>query len=115
MRKTFFFYQQYFTTKNKVHRITVLPVFFYECEAWSLTLREERILRVFENGVLRKYLDLRETRRQWSAEDCITGNRMISTPHQMSFGRPNWKNEMGGACGTYEGGERCMQGFGGKT
>jgi len=25
------------------------------------------------------------------------------------------KNEMGGACGTYGRGERCMQGFGGET
>jgi hypothetical protein len=27
---------------------------FYGCETWSLTLREERRLRVFENRVLRK-------------------------------------------------------------
>jgi hypothetical protein len=26
----------------------------YGCEAWSLTLREEHILRVFENRVLRR-------------------------------------------------------------
>ena len=25
------------------------------------------------------------------------------------------KNEMGGACGTYDGGERCAQGSGGET
>jgi len=25
------------------------------------------------------------------------------------------KNEMGGACGTYRGEERCMQGFGGES
>ena len=27
---------------------------FYGCETWSLTLREERRLRVFENRVLRR-------------------------------------------------------------
>ena len=27
---------------------------FYGCETWSLTLREERMLRVFENRVLWK-------------------------------------------------------------
>ena len=27
----------------------------YECETWSLTLREERRLRVFENRVLRTF------------------------------------------------------------
>jgi len=31
-----------------------LPVVLYGCEAWSLTLREERKLRVFENMVLRR-------------------------------------------------------------
>jgi len=31
-----------------------LPVVLYGCETWSLTLREERKLRVFENRVLRK-------------------------------------------------------------
>jgi hypothetical protein len=32
----------------------VLPVVLYGCETWSLTLREERRLRVFENRMLRK-------------------------------------------------------------
>jgi len=31
-----------------------LPVFLYGCETWSLTLREERRLRVFESRVLRR-------------------------------------------------------------
>jgi hypothetical protein len=38
----------------KVHRTIILPVFLYGCETWSLTLREEHRLRVFENGVLRR-------------------------------------------------------------
>ena len=32
----------------------ILPVVFYGCETWSLTLRVERSLRVFENRVLRR-------------------------------------------------------------
>jgi len=32
----------------------ILPVVLYGCETWSLTLREERRLRVFENRVLRR-------------------------------------------------------------
>jgi len=43
-------------TKNlkiKIYRTIILPVVLYGCEAWSLTLREERKLRVFENMVLR--------------------------------------------------------------
>jgi hypothetical protein len=31
-----------------------LPVVLYGCETWSLTVREELILRVFENRVLRR-------------------------------------------------------------
>jgi hypothetical protein len=32
----------------------ILPVVLYECETWSLTLREEHRLRMFENRVLRR-------------------------------------------------------------
>ena len=35
-------------------RTIILPVVLYGCETWSLTLREERRLRVFENRVLRR-------------------------------------------------------------
>jgi len=40
--------------KIKIYRTIILPVVFYGCETWSLTLREERKLRVFENMVLRR-------------------------------------------------------------
>jgi hypothetical protein len=32
----------------------ILPVVLYGCETWSLTLRQEHRLRVFENRVLRR-------------------------------------------------------------
>jgi len=35
-------------------RSIILPVALYECETWSVTVREERRLRVFENRVLRR-------------------------------------------------------------
>ena len=38
--------------KIKIYRTIILPVVLYGCETWSLTLREERRLRVFENRVL---------------------------------------------------------------
>jgi len=38
----------------KIYRTIILPVVLYGCETWSLTLREERELRVFENRVLRR-------------------------------------------------------------
>jgi hypothetical protein len=47
--------------KIKIYKTVILPVGLYECETWSLTLREENRLRVFENRVLRRiYGRLRE-------------------------------------------------------
>ena len=40
--------------KTKIYRTIILPVVLYGCETWSLTLREERRLRVFENRLLRR-------------------------------------------------------------
>ena len=40
--------------KIKIYRTIILPVVLYGCETWSLTLREERRLRVFENRVFRR-------------------------------------------------------------
>ena len=37
-----------------VYIFIILPVVLYGCQTWSLTLREERWLRVFENRVLRR-------------------------------------------------------------
>jgi len=39
--------------KIKIYINIILPVILYGCVTWSLTLREERRLRVFENKVLR--------------------------------------------------------------
>jgi hypothetical protein len=41
--------------KIKVYRTIILPV-LYGCGTWSVSLREERRLRVFENRVLRRIL-----------------------------------------------------------
>ena len=40
--------------KIKIYRTIILLVVLYGCETWSLTLREERRLRVFENRVFRR-------------------------------------------------------------
>jgi hypothetical protein len=40
--------------KVKIYKTIILPVVLYECETWSLTLREEHRLTVFENRVLRR-------------------------------------------------------------
>jgi len=44
-------------TKNlkiKIYRTVIFPVVLYGCETWSLTLREERRLKVLVNRVLRR-------------------------------------------------------------
>jgi hypothetical protein len=38
----------------KIYKTVILPAVLYGCETWSLTLREDHRLRVFENRVLRK-------------------------------------------------------------
>ena len=53
--------------KIKIYRNIILPVVLYGCETWSLTLREERKLRVFENTVLRRIFGPRR--------DEVTGER----------------------------------------
>jgi len=42
-----------------------LPVVLYGCETWSLTLREERSLRVFENRVLRRIFGPKRDEVTW--------------------------------------------------
>ncbi len=52
--------------KIKMHKIIILPVVLYCCVTWSLTLREERMLRMFWNRVLRIFGARREAvRREW--------------------------------------------------
>jgi hypothetical protein len=40
--------------KIRIYKTIILTVVVYGCEAWSLTLRKEHRLRVFENRVLRR-------------------------------------------------------------
>jgi hypothetical protein len=53
--------------KIKIQRFIILLVVLYECETWSLTLREERTVRVFENRVLRRIFEPKS--------DEVTGER----------------------------------------
>ena len=50
-----------------IARTVILPVVLYGCEAWSLTAREERKLRVFGNMVLRRIFGRRrdEVTGEW--------------------------------------------------
>jgi hypothetical protein len=53
--------------KIRICRTIILPVVLYGCETWSLTLREEHRLRVFENRMLRRIFGPRrnEVTEEW--------------------------------------------------
>jgi len=51
--------------KIKIYRIIILPVVVYGCETWSLILKEEHRLRLFENRVLGRIFGLKR--------DVVTG------------------------------------------
>jgi hypothetical protein len=78
-------------------------------------LREERRLRVSENRVLRRIFGPRrdEVRREW--KKLTLRSLLIYIFAQYCSGDKIEKNEMGGACSTYGGEERLIQGFGGET
>jgi hypothetical protein len=40
--------------KIRIYKTIILPVVLYGCETWSLTLREDHRLRVFEYSLLRR-------------------------------------------------------------
>jgi hypothetical protein len=89
----------YKNLKIKIYRIIILPVVLYGYETWSLTLREERRLRVSENRVLRTVFGPKR--------DEMTGEwRKLHNEELNDLYSLNREEEMGGACGAYGGGER---------
>jgi hypothetical protein len=47
-------------SKNfKIYKIIISPIVLYGCEIWSLTLRKEHRLRVFENKMLSRIFGLK--------------------------------------------------------
>jgi len=69
-----------------IYRTIILPVFLYGCETWSLTLREERKLRVFENRVLRRIFEPKRDEVTGEWKNFIMSSLMICTPHPLHFG-----------------------------
>ena len=55
--------------KLKIYRTIILPVVLYGCETWSLTLREERKLSVFEYMALSKNIWTGEGRGNGEMEE----------------------------------------------
>jgi len=53
--------------KINIYRSTILPVVLYGCETWSVILKEERRLKMFENKEMRRIFGSRrdEVKGKW--------------------------------------------------
>jgi hypothetical protein len=65
--------------KIKIYKTIILPVILYGCETLSLTLREERKLRVFENRVLRRIFGPKRDEVTGGWRNCIMRSCMVCT------------------------------------
>jgi hypothetical protein len=65
--------------KVKIYKNIILPVVLYGCETWSLTLREELRLRVFENRVLRRIFGPKRDEVKGNGGSCTMRNFIICT------------------------------------
>jgi hypothetical protein len=69
--------------KIKIYRALILPVVLYGCETWSLTLRENRTTRMFENRSLRRVFGPRrdEVTGEWRKLHNEELNNLYSVPN----------------------------------
>jgi hypothetical protein len=70
-------------TKIRVYGTIILPVVLYGCETWSVTLREEQRLRMFENRVMRRIFGPKrdETTGDWRRLHNEELNDLYSSPN----------------------------------
>jgi hypothetical protein len=86
----------------RIYETIILSVVLYGCETWSLTLREQHRLRVFENRVLRRIFGPKT--------DDVTGD-CRKLPNEELFAKQNGQvkeDEMGRACSTNGDEEECI-------
>jgi hypothetical protein len=103
------------SVKIKIHRTIILTVVLYECETWSLTLREKCRLRVFENRVLRRIFGPKTNGAMGGGVEKTTQQGALclySSPdiiRVIKSTRMRWKGHVARMA------ERRIQGFGGET
>jgi hypothetical protein len=102
------------SVKIKIYRPIILPVVLYGCETWSLIIREEVRLRVFENRVLRRIFEPKR--------DEVTGKwrRLHNKELYALYFLPNIIRAIKSRRLRWAGhiarmGVRCIQGFSGET
>jgi hypothetical protein len=67
----------------RIYKTIFLSVVLYECETWSLTVREEHKLKVFENKVLRRIFGPKS--------DGVTGGwrKLLNEEHHNLYSSPS--------------------------
>ena len=71
---------------GKICRNIIMPLVLYRCETWSLTLREKRRLRVFENRVLRRVFGPKRDEVTEKGKNYIMKSLVIGTPYRILCG-----------------------------
>jgi hypothetical protein len=100
--------------KVKIYKTIILPLVLYGCETWSLTLRKEYRLRMFENRVLRRVFGPKRDKvtGEWGKLHNEEPHTLYSSPNiirKIKSRRMRWARHVARM------GEECVQGFDGKA
>jgi hypothetical protein len=76
----------------RIYKTIILPVVLYGCEIWSLTVREEHKVRVFENRVLRRIFGPKRdgVMGWWKKLHNVELHNLYSSPSIIRIRRMRW-------------------------